>query len=256
MEDASKSQRTAVVVLAAGKGTRMKGESSKVLSPLGGKPMVRYVLDAITASGVCTAPVIVVGYKAEDVRAAVGEGYTYVHQLVQLGTANAVEVTRDVLEGTVDQVIVLYGDHPCLTAHTIQQLARVQRADCVVTLLTTVVEDFNDWRAPLYDFGRVIRDERGNILRVVEVTDLTEEQRAIREVSLTMSCFRADWLWGHLQQLNTRNVQQEYYLADLVGLAVNEGSCVCALSIDPKESIGVNRPEHLQIAEKFLEERV
>jgi len=251
------SHHTAVIILAAGKGTRMSGGVPKVLTPLGGRPMMSFLLDAVEKAGICQKPVAVVGFGAAQVQQAFGDRCDYVLQESQKGTGHAVACAQEALEGKADTVMVLYGDHPLIHPSTIQRLQDFHHKEgCVLTLLTAILEDFEDWRKPWDDFGRVIRNAQGAIERVVEVKDATPEQRQCREVNLGLYCFNARWLWSHIHSLSNQNVQQEYHLVGLIESAMHEGEAVATMAIDPKESLGVNTPEHLQIAEKFLKERV
>lgn len=257
MAESSRQSTTRIVVLAAGKGTRMNGgELPKVLVELRGRPIISYLLDAIRESGVDNHPVIVVGYEAQKVRDAIGSSYDYVDQREQLGTGHAVDVTRPVLEGVADTVLVLYGDHPLFRPETIRGVVQAhRRSGKVLTLFTSRVENYDDWRKPLYEFGRIIRDRAGNIHRVVEMKDATDEQLKICEFQLAMSCYDAKWLWAHLDKLDTNNKQKEYYLTDLVEMAMAEQGSIGTFAVPPEEAIGVNTKEHLEIAETLLDAR-
>ncbi len=211
--------------------------------------MIRHLLDAVRASGVDERPVIVVGHEAEKVKAVLGDGYEYVLQAEQLGTGHAVQCAENLLAGKTDQVIVLYGDHPFIKASTIVNLRALHEQEhCPVFMTTVRVEDFEDWRAPFADFSRVIRDHRGRIVADVQVRDATPDQLMIREVNPAFFCFDAAWLWPHLALLTNKNAKGEYYLTDLVGIAIKEGACVASMEIQPRESMGINTPGHLDIA--------
>lgn len=223
----------------------------KVLAPLKGKPIIQYLLDAVQASGVDERPVIVVGQGADLVKKMLCEGYEYVFQNVQLGTGHALKITRPLLQGKAESIIVLYGDHPFVHPATIKKLRFLhERENRVMTMMTTTVENFQDWRKPFYDFGRVLRNAGGEVVRIVERKDATEEQLKIREVNPSLFCFQSEWLWPSLEKLKNENAQKEYYLTDLVRIAIDEGERVASMDIDPLESIGVNTPEHLELAMK------
>lgn len=248
--------RTRVIVLAAGKGTRLNGMTAgfpKVLIRLNGQPMIRYLLDAIKTSGADPQPVVVVGHNANVLQESLGPGYKYVYQEEQLGTGHAVACAEKILSGKTDAVIVLYGDHPFVQPSTIAKLRDLhQREGRVLSMMTTTVEDFNDWRSPFADFGRVLRDQAGKIIGVVEVKDATPAERQIREVNPSYFCFNADWLWHNLKKINNNNAKAEYYLTDLVRIAIDEGQAITSLNVNPLESIGVNTPEHLELAKQFV----
>lgn len=230
----------------------MKSEVPKVLSLLKGRPIIQYLLDAVQASGVDTRPVIVVGQGADLVKKALGEGYEYVFQNAQLGTGHALKITRPVLQGKADAVIVLYGDHPFVHPTTVKKLRFLhERENRVITMMTTIVEDFDDWRKPFYEFGRVLRNAGGEVVRIVERKDATPEQLKVREVNPALYCFRASWLWPNLEKLKNENAQKEYYLTDLVRIAIDEGERIASMDVDPLESIGVNTPEHLELATRI-----
>lgn len=234
----------------------MNGEVPKVLTLLAGKPMITYLLDAVEQSKICEKPVMVVGYGADRVKEALGDRCVYVVQNQQLGTGHAVSQTRSLIEGKADLVLVLYGDHPLLRSETLARAVEEHRRNGkVLTLLTSQADEFVGVHAPLYEFSRILRNAQGKMTRVVEMKDATAEQLLIREVSLAMSCFKSSWLWPHLEQLENNNKQKEYYLTDLIRIAIQEGQEIATLPVDPGECIGVNTPEHLMIAERLLSGR-
>ena len=240
--------QTRIIILAGGKGNRMQSELPKVLIPLRGMPIIAHLLREVDRSGIDPRPVVVVGQGADAVKRALGSGYDYVIQESQLGTGHAVQCAEGALAGKADAVIVLYGDHPFVSAATITKLRELhEREGCVLTMMTVRVPDFDDWRKVLYDFGRIIRDNSGRILRDVEKKDATPEELAVKEVNPSFFCFRASWLWENLRKLKNENAQHEYYLTDLVRIAIDEGERIASMDIDPRESIGVNTPEHLAL---------
>ncbi len=231
-----------VVILAAGQGTRMKSALPKVLHPLAGRPMVLYLVEAVRPL-TSLPPVLVVGHGAEEVRRAVGEGVVYAKQREQLGTGHAVLQARPALEGRAEEVLILYGDMPLLTTETMRQVVEARReAEATLALLTVVAEDPRG-------FGRVVRGGDGDVLRIVEEADATEEERAIRELNAGVYACDAAWLWEHLPRLPLRP-RGEYYLTDLVEMAVGEGRRVAAVATaDPVEVLGINTRVHLAEAE-------
>lgn len=242
-----------VIILAAGQGKRFGGTTPKVLVPLRGMPMISRLLDAVAASCVTECPVVVVGYGAQRVRDALGGGYDYVTQDRQLGTGNAVACCRDRLQHRPGPVLVLYGDMPMLTAATIRRIADTHSAHGpVLTMATVTATDFADWRACLASYGRVVRDANGQLERIAEVRDATPAERQIREVNPSYFCFRGQWLWPNLGCLQTTNVLGEFYLTDLLGLAVAEGMPVHTVPVEPREALGANTPEELAILESLL----
>jgi len=243
-----------IIILAAGHGKRMQNdELPKALVPLHDKPMITHLLKSIAVSGVCERPLLVVGQKADMVKAALGEKYDYVFQQDQLGTGHAVAVTRQALEGKVEHVMVLYGDHPLVTAETIKKLSETHRSSgAVLTMATVQVDDFSDWRAGFADFGRIIRNDNGDITSIIEKRDSTSEQLAIREINPGYYCFSCEWLWKNLERLQNNNAQKEYYLTDLVGIACSQQLPIASVVINPREALGVNTAEQLSLVASQL----
>ncbi len=245
---------TRIVILAAGKGKRMVSELPKVLIPLRGKPILIRLLESVRASGVDPQPVVVVGRdNGEAIKAAAGPDYEYVVQEEQLGTGHAVQAAEPLLKGQAGAVMVLYGDHPLLSAATIRALDEAhRRSGAVLTMMTTSVESFDDWQAVFKDFGRVIRDAGGKIARIVERKDASPEELQIREVNPSFFCFDVGWLWENLGKLKNNNNQHEFYLTDLVKMAMDEGHPIDSIQVGAGESIGVNTPEQLDIVKRLI----
>jgi bifunctional UDP-N-acetylglucosamine pyrophosphorylase / glucosamine-1-phosphate N-acetyltransferase len=237
-----------IVILAAGQGTRMKSRLPKVLHPLGGKPLVCYSIEA-AASISEHAPVLVIGHGGDQVRAAVGSGVRYIVQAEQLGTGHAVMQTQDALRGQSEYLIVTYADMPLLRASTLESLFVSQKAHSGPFSMLTLVTD------QPRGFGRIMRDASGKVLAIVEEAVASPEQLAIPEVNVGIYCFNADWLWSHLDQIQA-SPKGEYYLTDLVELAVQESAPVNAMAMsDPSEAMGINTRVHLAEAEAVLRER-
>jgi bifunctional UDP-N-acetylglucosamine pyrophosphorylase/glucosamine-1-phosphate N-acetyltransferase len=239
----------AVVILAAGQGTRMKSSRPKVLHRLGGQPLVEYAL-AAAQSLTDQRPVLVIGHGADAVRAALGERVTYVTQAEQLGTGHAVQQAAPLLKGRSDYVVVTYSDMPLIRVESLHALAETQaRNPGPLTMLTVISEG-------LRDFGRVVRSPDGPVHAIVEETQATPEQKRIAELNAGAYCFKADWLWDALPRLPL-SPKGEYYLTDLVHLAVADGGRVEAVTIaDETEVIGINTRAQLAEAEAALRQRV
>ena len=239
----------AVVILAAGQGTRMKSSRPKVLHRLGGQPLVEYAL-AAAQSLTDQQPVLVIGHGADAVRAALGERVVYVAQAEQLGTGHAVQQAAPLLKGRSDYVVVTYSDMPLIRVESLHALAETQaRYLGPLTMLTVMASHPSD-------FGRVVRDETGKVLAIVEVAQATPEQKRIIELNPGAYCFKADWLWATLPRLPL-SPKGEYYLTDLIGLAVAEGGDVATVvSEDEAEAIGINTRAQLAEAEAALRQRV
>ncbi len=238
------------VILAAGQGTRMVSDLPKVLHPLLGRPLVLHAVE--TAERLTDAPpVLIVGHGSQAVRDVVNDRAVFVEQAKQRGTGHAVLQARPALEGRSDLVLVTYADMPLLTAETLRQLADRQRANSgPITMLTLVEENPRG-------FGRVVRNENGSVVEIVEEAVATPEQLAIRELNAGVYCFDADWLWPHVNRIPLSQPKEEYYLTDLVGMAVAEGRRVEAVRAnDPAEALGINTRVHLAEAERVLRRRV
>ncbi len=240
----------AVVILAAGQGTRMKSDLPKVLHPLAGRPLVTYAVEMARALA-GARPVLVVGHRAEAVREAVGDSAIFVEQTEQLGTGHAVLQARQTLQGQSDLVLVIYADMPLLTTETLLRLVERQRENPGPLSILTVVAD--DPRG----FGRVMRDESNAVVQVVEEAVAAPEQLAIRELNVGVYCFDADWVWTHVDRIPLSLPKQEYYLTNLIGMAVAEGLQVEAVATeDAAEALGINTRVHLAEAESVLRRRI
>lgn len=238
-----------VVILAAGQGVRMRSALPKVLHPLGGRPMLSYALEAARALSELP-PLVVVGYGAEAVRQQVGPDVLYAEQAEQRGTGHAVLQARPLLEARATEVLVLYGDMPLLTVETLRRVVEARREQQATLALLTLVAD--DPRG----FGRVIRSAEGAVLRIVEDADASEAERAVRELNAGVYAFDAPWLWEHLPLLPLQR-KGEYYLTDLLAMAVREGcSVVTVTTDDPQEALGINTRIHLAEAETALRRRI
>lgn len=238
-----------VVILAAGKGTRMKSEAPKALTQVGGRPILAHLLDAVDASGLDPCPAVVVGYKAEEIKAAMGSRCVYALQTEQLGTGHAAASAKEAVSDA-EVIMILYGDHPFITAETMKRLVtrHVERQN-TLTLMTTKVPSFKGAYAGFERWGRIIRGENRHIVGIKEYKDATEEERRITELNPSLFCFDAKWLWENAAILRNENMQKEYYLTDLVAAAINQGKKISSIEIAPEEVIGINTPEERDIAE-------
>ncbi len=239
----------AAVVLAAGKSTRMKSKTVKVLHPIAGVPIIRYVLSTVAAVEPSRV-VVVVGHGASDVKKVVGAGPLFVEQKELLGTGHAVLQARSALDGKADTVLVLYGDMPLVSSETLRRLIAVHRAsDAVMTLVTVRGDDS-------MGFGRIVRDEHGAVQAIVEEAAATPAQLAIKEYNAGIYCFRADWLWPRLASLPVGPVG-EYYLTDMLAVAVAEGKNVQTVTCPAQfEVLGINTRVQLAQAEAIVRDSI
>lgn len=234
------------VVLAAGKGTRMVSALPKVLHPICGRPMIAYVLETLAQVGV-PSPMVVVGHGAEQVRRALGDGVRYAVQAEPLGTGHAVLQALPLLEGHTGTVLIIYGDVPFLRQETVETLLAHHRAQgAAATILTDLRDDPSG-------YGRVVRDARGNVRRIVEEPDASAEEREIREVNAGMYAVEAGALREALRALRPANAQGEYYLTDAVGALLDGGQTVAAVvAPSSQEATGINSRVDLARAEAAM----
>ena len=237
------------VILAAGKGTRMKSELPKVIHTALGKPMVDYVIEAARDAGAEKEDIcLVVGHKADLVKKTVGDGVNYVLQEEQLGTGHAVKCAKDFI-GTEGDTLVLCGDTPLITGKTLTELVEKHRKEANgVTVLSAILDDATG-------YGRIIRDATGNFEKIVEHKDATEEERACKEVNSGMYIFNSEALSASLDLLSNDNAAGEYYLTDTIALIKKIGLKVSALPLtgDACDEIrGVNTIDQLEEAEQIM----
>lgn len=242
-----------IVILAAGKGTRMKSDLPKALIRVRGKAMVRHLLDSIKKSKINSKPVIVVGFEKEKVMAELRSDYDYAVQEEQLGTGHAVQCAEELLRDSSDHVLVLYSDSPFVSPETIDCLIdKHLKSDGKITMATIKLENFDDWRTFFYkSFSRIIRNENNEIVRDVQFRDANEEEKTITEVNPCYFIFESRWLWKKLKTLDTNNDQKQYYLTDLIKMAMEEGEKIESINIDPLEGLSVNSKEELELLEKL-----
>ena len=242
----------AAVILAAGKGTRMKSSLAKVLHPLGGRPLAYYPVRAALEAG-ASPVVVVVGHQAAEVEAALRAAFPaaplrFALQAEQKGTAHAVLSAKPALRGVTGPVAILSGDTPMLRAETLKAVVKARaKARAPLAIGTMALEEPRG-------YGRVLRDAKGRPTRVAEEKDASEAERAIREVNAGLYCADAAFLWRALSRVGSRNAQGEFYLTDLVAMAARKVPAV-AVPVDPLEASGVNDREELARAGRVLQQR-
>jgi len=223
----------------------------KVLVMLKNKPLILYLLDEIDKINQIAKPVIVVGHMYNMVRTVLGNDYLYAIQDRQLGTAHALLAAKHKVTGK--NILVLYGDHPFIKASSLQKLMRLHHSkEANISMFTTAVPNFNGINKNFEHYGRIIRNSKKAIARIVEYKDASVGQRKIKELNPGMYMFNTAWLWKHMGKIKNQNEQAEYYLTDIVEVAIEHGEPVHSLSIEPKEVIGINTKEDLKNAEKLL----
>ena len=241
---------TAAIVLAAGAGTRLKSKRPKVAHEMLGKPLVNWVVDAAKAADV-EKVVTVVGHLREQVEPLVRGETEVVVQHTQSGTADAVASCREALAGFKGSVLVLSGDSPLITADTMRALAKTREEnDAAVVVLTMRPDD-------PFGYGRIIRDEAGQVERIVEQKDATPEEAAVGECNSGFYCFDAEALFEALTQVGTNNAQGEFYLTDVLEISRRAGRAVMALQApDDTECLGINSRIQLAEAMKIAQRRI
>ena len=236
------------IVLAAGKGTRMRSELPKVLVPVNGRPMVRFVIDALRAAGV-SRMVVVVGYRADLVRSELANvaGLDFADQTEQLGTGHAVMMCRQQLAEHHGPVAVVAGDSPMLQAESVATLLQEFHSRRTACLIGSVNRDDPT------GYGRVLRDAAGDFVGIIEEKDATAEQKAVREVNVSTYVFDAKELLWALDQLRADNSQREYYITDCPTILLAAGKQVAALNaLKPCEALSINSPEELAQVEQEM----
>jgi bifunctional UDP-N-acetylglucosamine pyrophosphorylase/glucosamine-1-phosphate N-acetyltransferase len=242
----------AAIVLAAGKGTRMKSRTAKVLHEIGGRPLAWYPVKRALDAG-ASPVVVVVGHQAEAVEAALvaslpGAPLRFAVQERQLGTAHAVLAARRALRGYDGPVAILSGDVPLLETDTLLRVVRARaRARAPVAFATMTLDTPRG-------YGRVVRDAGGRPARIVEEKDASDAERAIREVNAGLYCADAAFLWKALARVGSDNAQDEFYLTDLVAMAARRDGAI-AVDVPPEEASGVNDREELARAARVLVRR-
>lgn len=242
-------EKVAAVILAAGKGTRMKSALPKILHKVCGKPMVQHVLEAAWEAG-AEKRILVVGFGRQRVEEALGPDYDYVEQKEQLGTGHAVKQTADLLADYQGDVLVICGDTPLLRGETLKGLLQYHRTKkAKATILTAHL-------AEPFGYGRIIRSAEGQVEKIVEEKDASAAEKAVQEINTGTYCFSAPELFTYLNKITTDNAQGEYYLTDVIALLRQDNLAVEAcLAEDADETGGVNSRRHLAEAERLLNQR-
>ncbi|MEZ6065764.1 MAG: NTP transferase domain-containing protein [Planctomycetaceae bacterium] len=237
------------VVLAAGQGKRMQSDLAKVLHAACGKPMVEHVLDAARLAGVDHF-VVIVGHQADAVRQQLQRypDVDFAEQTEQLGTGHAVMMARDALAAHDGPVLVLAGDTPLLTPASLAGLLSAQRDSQAACVIGTARTENN------HGLGRIVRDDAGEFVRIVEEKDATDEQRRIQEINTGCFVFQGRNCSAHSSDLRTDNQQGEYYLTDC-GILREQAEGLAACRLDIEEAMGVNTKEQLDEVERVMRER-
>ena len=238
------------VILAAGMGTRMKSKMPKVLHKVCGKPLSKWVIDASEAAGadkVCA----VVGHKAETVKEVLGDVCKFALQAEQKGTGHAVMQAIDVIKNSKGEVVILNGDTPLITAETINKAIEYHKNNGnQATVITAILDDATG-------YGRIVRDNDGSVLKIVEQKDASKEEKKINEVNSGMYVFDAQSLVYALDKITPNNAQGEYYLTDNLEIILSAGKKIGGYAISDNDEIrGINDRVQLNEAEKIMQKRI
>ena len=238
------------VILAAGMGKRMKSKMPKVLHKVCGKPLSKWVIDASKAAGadkVCA----VVGHKAETVKEVLGDVCEFALQAEQKGTGHAVMQAIDVIKNSKGEVVILNGDTPLITAETINKAIEYHKNNGnQATVITAILDDATG-------YGRIVRDNDGSVLKIVEQKDASEEEKKINEVNSGMYVFDAQSLVYALDKITPNNAQGEYYLTDTLEILLSAGKKIGGYAISDNDEIrGINDRVQLNEAEKIMQKRI
>ena len=241
------SKGLAVIVLAAGKGTRMKSSIAKVLHPIKNQPLLYYVLESLVPLKPDFS-VLVVGFQSAVVKESFSNrGLIFVEQKEQLGTGHAAQQAKLALHDFSGDVLVVCGDMPLIKSQTLVDLVtrhREKKSACTVLTLKSSEKK---------DFGLVIRDEQGSVSKIVECKDASEDEKKVDEFNSGVYCFDKHLFLKALDEIGNNNIQKEYYLTDTIEYIVNNGFLVESLQIrDNTQLLGINTQEDLSLAEKIL----
>jgi len=241
------------VILAGGRGKRMGNDDlPKTLSLLCGKPIIHHLLSGVIESKLIEKPLLVIGFKGELIKEYLGDKVDYVIQEKQLGTGHAVSCACAVLDEDCSHILVLNGDHPFVFPETVNKIIDTHLANnSAVTITTTEIDFSNSLHEHLHSYGRVFRNKK-NITKIIEVKDATLDEQKIKEVNVGFYCLDVSWVKRNINKLSNKNAQGEYYITDLVGLAVSQGEEVSSVEVDVISSLGINTKEQLLRAEKII----
>ncbi|SFJ35437.1 bifunctional UDP-N-acetylglucosamine diphosphorylase/glucosamine-1-phosphate N-acetyltransferase GlmU [Thermoflavimicrobium dichotomicum] len=238
------------VILAAGKGTRMKSNKHKVLHQICGKPIIDHILDSLDKLGAAKT-ILVVGHLKESVQEHLGDRVIFAEQKEQLGTAHAVLQAKPILANKAGVTLVLNGDHPLFTVDTLAKLVEEhKRSGAAATVLTARLDDPTG-------YGRIVRRADGSVERIVEHKDASEEERQINEINTGTFCFDNEKLFSVIGLVNNDNAQGEYYLPDVLSILQEQGEKIAAKVMDDiSEAMGVNDRVQLAQAEAVMRQRI
>jgi bifunctional UDP-N-acetylglucosamine pyrophosphorylase/glucosamine-1-phosphate N-acetyltransferase len=239
--------KTRALILAAGKGQRMQSNKSKVLHEIKGKSLIEYVVNALVIDEIERIGVVVSEQNIGEIKKLLGSRVDYVIQKEQLGTGHAVLSAQSWLSDFIGKLVVVVGDAPFLEKQTIRDmLTEFESKDATCILLSAIYTE-----PPAY--GRIVRNEKGKLMKIVEEKDASDEEIKIKEVSSSHYCFDKSKLFSALKKIKNENAQREYYLPDVIEIFIRNGEYVEALPVsDPMITYGINSQEDLLKAERMM----
>jgi len=244
-----------IVILAGGKGKRMMSDEPKALALLQGRPFLSHILKTVEFLNLTLKPIIVVGHKKERIFEELGENHNYAHQEEQLGTGHAVHAAKEkISENNNENILVISTDQPLISKETIENLMEKHLdTNATITLATVILPDFEEWRKGIINFGRIVRDTKNKIDKIIEYKDANEEEKKILEVNPAIYIFKSQWLWKNIENLKNENSQNEYYLTDLLHIAKEQGELIETVPVSNiLEALQPNTKEELEVLETLV----
>jgi len=245
---------TDIFILAAGNGKRMRSKDPKVLYKILGKPIIHYLLDSVVAANICENPTIVVSNSNKDCIKKSVKKYNckFAIQEEQLGTGHALARALVNNIDLTDNILVALGDDIGLSSKTIKRLnEKHQSSGCPITMATTKMPHYNGIYKRFYDYGRIKRNSNNEIVAIVEKLDANEKELEIKEVNPSFYAFQTDWIKKNINKIQKNKIKGEYYLTDIVAIAIEQGLKVNSIKIQPEECFGINTPEQARQGEKY-----
>lgn len=251
-------KNTQIIILAGGKGVRMKSEEPKALVKFNNKTFIQYILDTISELHMPYKPIIVVCHQKEKIKETLGKDYLYAEQKEPLGTGNAVASAKSIASAGHETILVLSSDQLLISKETIERiLAKHNEKKPTITIATVQVPDFEEWRSGMRHFGRIIRNGDGSVQEIIEFKDATEKEKMVKELNPAVYAFDSDWLWNNIGLIKNDNAQKEYYLTDLIKIARSQNKKIEAVPVaNIIEGLQPNSKDELKVLEKLAPKNV